>query len=145
MGDGAHFTFKAALEVISQSVDLPAPTRAWQSNQLHRWVGERHMAESGRNPGSGSQIEYNEKDIRRAVAYLRLRAVGGETIGSKARVVSDRVREIAAWHPNGYVFTTDGVVLDEVFWSNTPVVTMDHLLREGRAFIALPCTVDYFG
>ena len=70
---------------------------------------------------------------------------GFKSYNSMARVVSDRVREIAAWHPNGYVFTTDGVVLDEVFWSNTPVVTMDHLLREGRAFIALPCTVDYFG
>lgn len=144
--DVDHYTFSEVLEIISQSVEFPTPTHQWQSNQLHRWIGEKHMIESGRKPGSGHVIVYNEKDIRRAIAYLRLRAVAGEAIGSHARIISDRVREVAAYHQDGYVFTTDTFTdpEDRVFWTETPYTSVQWMLEQGHAFVVIPCSVEIF-
>lgn len=139
-----HYTFSEVLDIIEQTVEFPTPIVQWQSNQLHRWIGERHMVDSGRKPGSGNQIVYNEKDIRRAVAYLRLRSVAGEALGSHARVISDRVREIAAYHTDGVVFSTDDHTVDSVFWTDAPLVTVDYLLEQGSAFVMIPCAVELF-
>ncbi|RKZ95677.1 MAG: hypothetical protein DRQ40_03075 [Gammaproteobacteria bacterium] len=129
------YTFQEALELIGTEEQIRMKGNE-QSNTLHRWIGERHLADTDRKPGSGFSFAYTEKDIRRAIAYLRLRHLVGGAIGSEARIVADRIREVASWHYDGFAVAIE----NNVMWLPTHHDVGD-LISEGYGVVSIPCEV----
>jgi len=135
-----NYGLKASISIIASSVDLSnysmSTREDTQSQVLHRWIGERYMHEIGTQRGSGNPIEYTSKDLRRAIAYLRIVNLIGAGVGREANVMRERVREVASWHTNGWVMVVDG----EVFHTDdTDVIwySIDH----GHSYLIVPCWV----
>jgi hypothetical protein len=136
------YGLKAALSLIAGTVrtetqhKLHGSGETLQTITLHRWIGERYMYEIGARIGSGKQIQYTDKDIRRAVAYLRLINLVGAGLGKDAQRMRDRVREVASWHTNGWVVVTQG----EVYYTDDT----DHIwliIDRGHPYLIIPCYV----
>lgn len=109
---------------------------------VHRWIGEKHIHETGRSVGSGNRIEYTEKDIRRAIAYVRTKRVIGSVTGSVGAEVTSGLRQVASYFADGYAVAYVLFENDELH--------IDHLHKEGIvelvgsnvAFVAIPCVVE---
>jgi hypothetical protein len=143
----SRYTLNEVWAIIDQEMDIDQYAERNLSQVIHRWIGEKHMHETGRNVGSGFHIEYTEKDIRRAIAYLRIQRVIGTVTGKVGSVVTRRLREIASYHRDGYAFAylENGKETVIVEHSDTGVKIM--MLVEGyddTPFIVIPCTVGVF-
>ncbi len=109
---------------------------------VHRWIGERHMHETGRNVGSGNRIEYTEKDIRRAIAFIRTKRVIGTVTGSVGAEVTRGLRQVASYFADGYAVAyvqnaTDGLQIDHLHEGG-----LVDLIGHNVAFVAIPCVVE---
>ena len=137
-----RYTFDEAVKEVLNNVEpTTPPAPEIQSQQLHRWIGEAHMGASGRLRGPGHHIEYTEKDIRRAVAYLRLRALIGAGIGANAQAVRERIREVASWHTEGWVtlfVTGNAMVVD---WDQQVSGAVANLAT-GNPVLVIPCSIQ---
>ena len=134
------YGLKAALSLIAATVQadkLVNNSEEFQTITLHRWIGERYMYEIGARVGSGNQIQYTDKDIRRAVAYLRLVRLIGAGLGKTAQQMRDRVREVASWHTNGWVIVTQG---DVYHTDDTDHIW--YLIDGTHPYLVIPCAVD---
>lgn len=132
------YGLKPALSIIAASVDdIPTITHDGSTTQvMHRWMGEHYIHEIHKDTGSGYPIEYTEKDIRRAVAYLRTINLIGAGLGREAARMRERVRDIASWHTNGWVVVTNGTA----WWTDdTDVIWL--AIDEGHTFLLVPCYV----
>lgn len=133
------YGLKPALSIIASSVpDIPTITYDGSTSQVvHRWMGEKYMHEIGAHAGSGNPIEYTGKDIRRAVAYLRVINLIGAGLGREAMRMRERVRDIASWHTNGWVIVVNGTA----WWTDdTDVIWL--AIDEGETFLLVPCYVE---
>lgn len=131
-------------EIIDQEVGL---TGEIHQTQVNRWIGERHMHDTGRSLGSGGPVEYKEKDIRRAIAYLRLKRVTGATTGKVGSDVARRMRQVASWHTDGYVVAylengKDSVVVEHSEHGRDITAFLEG--HNDTPFIVIPCTVESF-
>jgi hypothetical protein len=136
------YSFLGAIDIL-KDVGLVESDQTIQSQQLHRWIGERHLKNTGRHPGSGNSFEYTEKDIRRAVAYKRLRRLVGAAVGSRGRDVADGVRELVAYHRSGNVLVTH----EDIFWirDDALIEVVEMYLAAARPVVVVPCSVLGFG
>ena len=130
---------QAIWEVLRNTENHPYDDSSVQSNQLNRWIGQAYMAATGRLQGSGNVIEYTEKDIRRAVAYLRLRALIGAGIGADAQEMRERVRDVASWHTDGWVVVTNEE--PKVTWTDDVEDALATILT-GMAVTIVPCALQ---
>lgn len=134
-----RFTLEQAIQLSLENAESDMyDDRPVQSSQLHRWIGEAYMGASGRLQGSGIPVEYAEKDIRRAVAYLRLRSLIGAGIGADAQDMRERVREVASWHETGWIVATDEE--PKVDWTPDAEEALS-MIFGGRAVVIIPCTI----
>lgn len=112
------------------------------------WVGHAFLHATDRNPND-PDILYNVKDLRRAVAYLRVVGLLGFGTGKVAARLHARVREMAAWHAVGAITVSKDDELEEPFidWTASefvPDMLLEHL-SDGVAFLVVPCEVDVIG
>lgn len=137
-----RYTFTEAVGAVLGNVEPSSPAvQEIQSQQLHRWIGEAHMGASGRLQGPGNAIEYAEKDIRRAVAYLRLRALIGAGIGADAQMIRERVREVASWHTDGWVMILmKDLTPPFVDWTSSTEEAASFIAR-GYTVLVVPCAI----
>ena len=110
--------------------------REYVANQVHRWVGEAHMAATGRLNGPGTYVEYTEVDLRRAVAYLRTRALIGAGVGTEAMRLRERIRDVAAENTDGWIVVSSET--RSVSWVPTRSQAAQ-LLTTGHAVVLIPC------
>ena len=102
MTNSSRYGVSEVWAIIDQEMGVDMPPTQNLSHVLHRWIGEKHMHETGRKVGSGNKIVYTEKDIRRAIAYIRIKRVIGTVTGRVGSMVTRRLREIASYHREGY-------------------------------------------
>lgn len=108
------------------------------------WVGHKFLHATGRDPNA-DDLFYNVKDLRRAVAYVRVTALVGFGTGKIAAKMHDRVREMAAWHASGYIVVTrvDTVFDPFIDWADSASVPL--LDFTGSSVLVVPCEVDGIG
>ncbi len=108
------------------------------------YVGHKFLIATGRDPND-PDVFYNVKDLRRAVAYIRVTALVGFGTGRWAAKLHDRVREMAAWHANGYIVVTHVDTVRDPFidWADSLSVVLIGL--DGAAVLAVPCDVAGIG
>lgn len=108
------------------------------------YVGHKFLNATGRDPND-PDVFYNVKDLRRAVAYVRVTALVGFGTGKWAAKLHDRVREMAAWHANGYIVVThvDSVRDPFIDWADSLAVVL--MALEGASVLAVPCEVAGIG
>ena len=119
-----------------------------KADAIATWVGHAFLHATGRNPNA-DDLFYNVKDLRRAVAYLRVVGLTGYGTGKTAARLHARVREMAAWHAVGAITVSrrDGVedpFIDWVASEFVPDMLLGYL-AEGSAFLVIPCEVDVVG
>lgn len=112
-----------------------------KSGVLHRWIGEKHMHETGRNVGAGVRIDYTEKDIRRAIATIRLQRLVGTVTGKVGTSTTRRIREIASYYRSGWAVAFLDMEGAEAVIEAADVTEVAQMLTNGAAVIALPCYV----
>lgn len=105
---------------------------------VHRLMGTTYVGVKHREPGSGHYIEYDEEDVRRAVAGLRLNRLLGEgkldRMGSHER---NRIIERVSHERHGWVLWAANLI----GWFDDPVELAEALSRSLTAFIVVPCYV----
>ena len=108
------------------------------------YVGRKFLHATGRNPND-PDVLYNVKDLRRAVAYVRMTGLVGFGTGGWSAKLHDRVREMASWHANGYIVVTHVDTVREPFidWADSLSVVLIGL--DGASVLAVPCDVDGVG
>ncbi len=119
-----------------------------KADAIATWVGHKFLYATGRDPND-PDVFYNVKDLRRAVAYLRVVGVMGYGIGKTAAHLHDRVRDMAAWHATGAitVIKIDQVPDPFIDWQTTEVLP-DMILgaiADGSSILAIPCEVEALG
>jgi hypothetical protein len=142
-----RFSLNEVWAIIDQELDIDQYAERNLSHVVHRWIGEKHMHETGRNVGSGNQIVYTEKDIRRAIAYLRIQRVIGTVTGKVGSVVTRRLREIASYHRGGYAvaYLENGKSNVIVEWSeHGRDITKFLEGYDDTPFVVIPCFVAVF-
>ena len=128
--------------IINQELDVDEYAERNLTVVIHRWIGERHMHETGRNVGSGNRIEYTEKDIRRAIAFVRTKRVIGTVTGSVGAEVTRGLRQVASYFVDGYAVayalnSDDGLQIDHLH-----KVGLMELVGRNVSFVAIPCVVE---
>jgi hypothetical protein len=111
------------------------------STVVHRWIGEKHMHETGRNVGSGNKIDYTEKDIRRAVAHHRIMQLIGAVTGKVGSTVTRRLREVASYHRDGWAVATVNLDGDRQVFHQNSLQEISTMLSWGKSIIIIPCEV----
>ncbi len=108
------------------------------------WVGHKFLNATDRDPND-PDVFYNVKDLRRAVAYVRVTSLVGFGTGKAAAKLHNRVREMAAWHASGYIVVTsvDTMFDPTIDWADSLAVVMMGL--EGASVLAIPCDVAGIG
>lgn len=108
---------------------------SWQSQHLHHAIGDRYITAKYPKQGSGNPIDYDEMDIRRAVAGARLRFFMGIPMNSLASRVMEVVTETASKHDRGFAVFADGIAT----WVAFPEDIDTTGVRSG--IIVLPCFI----
>ena len=106
------------------------------------YVGHKFLHATGRDP-LDPDVFYNVKDYRRAVAYLRIVGLTGFGTGKVAAKLSDRVREMAAWHATGSIVVTK--LDNEPGWYIDWIEIGTQAVVDGVSVLLVPCHVDGIG
>jgi hypothetical protein len=129
-------------DVIDQELDIDEYAERNLTTVIHRWIGEKHIYETGRNQGSGNRIVYTEKDIRRAIAYLRIQRLIGTVTGKVGSVVTRRLREVASYHREGWAVATLDIDGESQVFHQSSMSEMSVMLSWGKSVIVIPCEVS---
>lgn len=122
--------------------ELPA------ADAIATWVGHAFLHSTGRDPND-PDVFYNVKDLRRAVAYLRVVGLLGFGTGKVAAKLHARVREMAAWHATGAILVTKtdkaaAALIDWVDNENIGTMIVD-ALTDGASVLAISCEITGVG
>ncbi len=104
------------------------------ANTIHRAIGNDFM--EARRPGSGGNVDYTIKDVRRIVAYLRLTAVTGTAKSTASARMYDAMKNVAMNHDDGVSYF-DG---ERANWAaSLEDQDLIDVLQSGQGVIIIPC------
>ena len=130
-------TAQEVLEILVAEGFAYVDSWASEHHRLQTIIGEDHLYD--KKHGSGYSIEYDDKDVRRAVAHLRINKVLGVSVGAGTSQIRESIKTVAMEHGDGSVIY-DGSRATWI-WGPELIDIIQTLLIEGKGFVVVPCSI----
>lgn len=131
-------TAQEVLEIlVAEGFDF-VDSWASEHHRLQTIIGEGHLYD--KKHGSGYSIEYDDSDVRRAIAHLRINKVLGIAVGAGTSRIREGIKSLAMHHSDGSVIY-DGYAATWL-WGSHLKDEVETLLIAGKAFVIVPCYIE---